>query len=113
MQSAEKLDTLGIMTTRKDKLALTSRLTAFVTREEGAAELRISPSTWDYMVKSKQLPEPYLIGPNHDIKRWRWLEVEQMIVGEEREQDHQQREPFFRSLSSGAQTCRSLKTYSR
>jgi hypothetical protein len=89
------------MTTRKNELALTSRLTAFVTREEGAAELRISPSTWDDMVKRKQLPEPYLIGPNQDIKRWRWLEVEQMIVGEERDHDHQQSEPFFRSLSSG------------
>jgi hypothetical protein len=90
------------MTTRKDKLGLTSRLTAFVTREDGAAELRISPSTWDDMVKHKQLPQPYLIGPNHDIRRWRWIEVEQKIIGEERDQGHEQHEPYFRGLARGA-----------
>ena len=105
MHSAEKLGTLGItvgvMTTRKDKLALTSRLTAFVTKEEGAAELRISPSTWDDMVKQQQLPKPYLVGPNKDLPRWRWCEVENSIVGDVIGGDQQEREPFFRSLSSG------------
>lgn len=90
------------MTTRKDKLGLTSRLTAFVTREEGAAELRISPSTWDDMVKHKQLPQPYLIGPNHDIKRWRWSEIERRIVGDESGEDDQPGEPYFRGLARGA-----------
>ena len=105
MQSAEKLGTLGItvgvMTTRKDKLELTSRLTAFVTQDEGAAELRISPSTWDEMVKREQLPKPYLLGPNHDLKRWRWVEVEKKIVGEEHDEDHQRHEPYFRGLTRG------------
>lgn len=90
------------MTTRKDKLALTSRLTAFVTKEEGAAELRISPSTWDDMVKRRQLPKPYLVGPNKDLPRWRWTEVEKRVIGDERDEDHQQQEAYFRGLARGA-----------
>ena len=46
------------MTTRKANIPLTSRLTADVTREEGAAELRVSPSTWDEMVECGQIPPP-------------------------------------------------------
>jgi hypothetical protein len=89
------------MTTRKDKLALTSRLTAFVTREEGAAELRISPSTWDDMVKRGQLPKPYLIGPNKDLPRWLWIEVVKTIIGDERDEDRHEQEPYFRELARG------------
>ena len=37
------------MTTRKANIPLTSRLTAYVTHEGGAAELQVSPSTWDQM----------------------------------------------------------------
>ena len=44
------------MTTRKSNIPLTYHLTAYVTREEGAAELRVSPSTWDEMVECGQIP---------------------------------------------------------
>jgi hypothetical protein len=54
------------------------------------------------MVERKQLPKPYMVGPNKDIKRWRWVEVEQRIIGEERDDDHQQQESYFRSLARGA-----------
>ena len=76
------------MTTRKADIQLSSRLTAFVTRENGAAELRISPSTWDEMEKRRLLPKPYLVGPNKDLTRWRWIEVEQRIVGDVGEHDN-------------------------
>ena len=89
------------MTTRKDKLALTSRLTAFVTREEGAAEIRVSPSTWDEMERLEHLPKPYFVGPNRDLKRWYWPEVEDKIRNQHNDDD-QQREPYFRGLARGA-----------
>jgi predicted DNA-binding transcriptional regulator AlpA len=68
------------MTTRKADIRLTSRLTVFVTREEGAAELRVSPSTWDDMEKRGQLPKPYMVGPHQDLPRWLWREVEDHIA---------------------------------
>jgi hypothetical protein len=37
------------MTTRKADIPLASRLTAYGTHEGGAAELQVSPSTWDEM----------------------------------------------------------------
>jgi hypothetical protein len=89
------------MTTRKADIPLSSRLTAYVTRESGAAELQVSPSTWDEMVDRGLLPKPYLLGPNKDLKRWRWCEVENRIVGDVIGGDQQERELFFRSLSSG------------
>ena len=54
------------MTARKSDIALPPRLTAYVTREEGAAELRISPSTWDEMVECGATPPPYSNGQNGD-----------------------------------------------
>jgi hypothetical protein len=89
------------MTIRKADIRLNSRVTTFVSRETGAAELQISPSTWDEMEEHKQLPKPYLIGPNHDIKRWLWDEVVSQIIGNPISAGQQEREPFFRSLSSG------------
>ena len=60
----------------------------------------MSPSTWDAMEVCGQLPKPYLLGPNKDIKRWLWVDVVKRIVGEENAGE-QQREPFFRGLASG------------
>ena len=54
------------MTTRKTDIALSPRLTAYVTREEGAAELRVSPSTWDEMVECGQLPKRNSPGSHGD-----------------------------------------------
>jgi hypothetical protein len=87
------------MTVRKADVRLNSRLTTFVSRESGAAELQVSPSTWDAMVECGQLPEPYFIGRNRDIKRWLWEEVVRKIVGERITEE--QREPFFRGLANG------------
>jgi hypothetical protein len=88
------------MTTRKADIRLNSRLTAFVSRESGAAELQVSPSTWDAMEECGQLPTPYLLGPNKDIKRWLWVEVVKRIVGDVTG-EQQQQEPFFRGLAGG------------
>ena len=96
------------MTVRKYDIPLNSRLTAFVSRETGAAELQVSPSTWDAMEESGQLPKPHFLGPNKDIKRWRWADVEKRIVGEGDEQ--QQREPFFRGLADGTTKERKRET---
>jgi hypothetical protein len=88
------------MTTRKADIRLANRPTAFVTREEGAAELRVSPTTWDEMAACGLLPKPYMVGPNHDLPRWLWREVEERIVGEHRDAD-KEAEPFFRGLAHG------------
>jgi hypothetical protein len=88
------------MTTRKADIQLTTRPTAFVTREEGAAELRISPSTWDEMGACGLLPKPCMVGPNQDLPRWLWREVEDRIAGEHRD-DGKEAEPFFRRLADG------------
>jgi predicted DNA-binding transcriptional regulator AlpA/predicted GIY-YIG superfamily endonuclease len=64
------------MTVRKADIALPPRLTAYVTREEGAAELRISPSTWDEMVDSGQIPKPIRLGRMGTILRWRWADID-------------------------------------
>jgi hypothetical protein len=89
------------MTVRKADIRLTTRPTAFVTREEGGAELRVSPSTWDAMVDVGLLPKPYMLGPNQDLPRWRWIEVDNHIADQHRDGD-KEAEPFFRGLADGA-----------
>jgi predicted DNA-binding transcriptional regulator AlpA len=89
-----------LMTTRKADIRMTSRPTAYVTREQGAAEIQVSPSTWDAMVDVGMLPKPYMLGPNQDLPRWRWIEVDNRIAGELRDAD-KEAEPFFRGLSHG------------
>ena len=79
------------MTIRKAKIALNSRLTAYVSREQGAAELQISPSTWDDLVACGQIPPPRRLGGS--ILRWRWEDVDKAIRGEDAGGD---REPYFR-----------------
>jgi predicted DNA-binding transcriptional regulator AlpA len=85
------------MTTRKSDIALPPRLTAYVTREEGAAELRISPSTWDEMIACGQLPKPIRIGRMGTILRWRWDDVDKRL----RADDADTPEPYFRGLGNG------------
>jgi predicted DNA-binding transcriptional regulator AlpA len=84
------------MTTRKSDLTLLSRLTAYVTREEGAAELRVSPSTWDEMVACGQLPKPIRIGRMGTILRWR-ADVDATL----RNDDAACPEPYFRESANG------------
>jgi predicted DNA-binding transcriptional regulator AlpA len=85
------------MTTRKADIGLSPRLTAYVTREEGAAELRVSPSTWDEMVACGQLPKPIRVGRMGTILRWRWADVDATL----RNDDAASPEPYFRESANG------------
>jgi len=69
------------MTTRKLNLHLPARTPAFVSREVGAAELGISPATWDEWVRAGHLPPP---APGFPVStpRWRWLDVDRKLAGE-------------------------------
>jgi hypothetical protein len=68
------------MTTRKSDLMLPSRTPAFVSREVGAAELGISPETWDRWVCDGILPSPAPGFPT-STPRWRWLDVDRKLSG--------------------------------
>jgi predicted DNA-binding transcriptional regulator AlpA len=85
------------VTIRKSDIVLPPRLTAYVTREEGAAELRISPSTWDELVDSGQIPKPIRLGRVGTIIRWRWADVDRCLRGDDAEPP----EPYFRGLVNG------------
>jgi predicted DNA-binding transcriptional regulator AlpA len=85
------------MTKRKSDIALPPRLTAYVTREEGAAELRVSPSTWDEMVGCGQLPGPIRMGRMGTILRWRWADVDRTLGND----DAASPEPYFRESANG------------
>jgi hypothetical protein len=83
------------MTAPKSDIALPPRRTAYVTREEGAAELRISPSTWDDLVDRGVLPQPvHRLGA---IKRWRWEDVDSRL----RNDDACAPKPYFRGWGDG------------
>jgi hypothetical protein len=69
------------MTTRKaDNLLRGDRTPAYVDRETGAAELLISPDTWDNWVKEGRLPPPYDSFPSC-TPRWRWEDVDLKLAG--------------------------------
>jgi predicted DNA-binding transcriptional regulator AlpA len=85
------------MTKRRADIVLSPRLTAYVTREEGAAELRVSPSTWDEMVECGQLPRPVRMGKMGTIKRWRWADIDSSL----RNDDADSPEPYFRRVGNG------------
>jgi hypothetical protein len=85
------------MTTRKADIQLKARLTAFVSRESGAAELEVSPDTWDEMVLCGLLPPPVMLGRNRTIKRWHWPTVERRLLKDEADsQLGEGAEPYFR-----------------
>ncbi|TGN90890.1 hypothetical protein EOW77_0003385 [Bradyrhizobium yuanmingense] len=69
------------MTIRKDENLLHGdRTPAYVSRETGAAELQISPDTWDNWVKDGTLPPPcdsFPVG----TARWRWEDVDRKLSG--------------------------------
>ena len=62
------------MTARKASLHLPARTPTYVSREVGAAELCISPETWDRMVAAGELPQAdkRLRGT---MPRWEWSAV--------------------------------------
>ena len=69
------------MTVRKtDNLLRGDRTPAYVNRETGAAELQISPATWDSWVKEGFLPAPCDAFPE-DTPRWRWEDVDRKLSG--------------------------------
>jgi hypothetical protein len=68
------------MTTRKSALVLPARTPAFVSREVGAAELGISPETWDRWVSAGILPRPSPGFPD-STPRWRWMDVDHKLAG--------------------------------
>ena len=70
------------MTVRKtDNLLRGDRTPAYVDRETGAAELQISPDTWDQWVKQGRLPAPCDTFPA-GIPRWRWEDVDRKLSGQ-------------------------------
>jgi hypothetical protein len=69
------------MTVRKiDNLLLGHRTPAYVGRETGAAELQISPDTWDGWVREGRLPPPCDGFPS-GAPRWRWEDVDRKLSG--------------------------------
>src|SRR6516162_5630842 len=69
------------MTVRKtDNLLRGDRTPAYVDRETGAAELLISPDTWDQWVKEGRLPRPCDTFPT-GMPRWRWEDVDRRLSG--------------------------------
>ncbi len=68
------------MTTPKDQLKLAPRPPSYVCRETGAAELEISPDTWDRYEAEGRLPAP-APGFPESTKRWRWADVDAKLSG--------------------------------
>ena len=56
---------------KKDNLLRGDRTPAYVDRETGAADLRVSPDTWDQWVKEGRLPPPCDTFPAAS-PRWRF-----------------------------------------
>lgn len=65
---------------KKDNTLLGDRTPAYVGRETGAAELQISPDTWDQWVKEGRLPPPCDTFPT-GTPRWRWEDVDRKLSG--------------------------------
>jgi hypothetical protein len=69
------------MTVRKsDNMLRGDRTPAYVGRDTGAAELQISPDTWDQWVKEGRLPPPCDTFPT-GTPRWRWEDVDRKLSG--------------------------------
>lgn len=67
------------MTVRKtDNLLRGDRTPAYVDRQTGAAELLISPDTWDEWVKEGRLPRACDTFPT-GMPRWRWEDVDRKL----------------------------------
>lgn len=88
------------MTARKDETTL-GRTPAFVSRDIGAAELCISPATWDLWVKEGILPPPCDLGISGTTPRWDWLDVREALSQRKRAASESEPEPFFRGLANG------------
>jgi hypothetical protein len=65
---------------KKDNSLRGERTPAYVDRTTGAAELSISPATWDQWVKEGLLPKP-CEGFPEGLPRWRWEDVDRKLSG--------------------------------
>jgi len=65
---------------KKENLLRGDRTPAYVNRETGAAELQISPATWDQWVKDGRLPAACDHFPS-GTPRWRWADVDRRLSG--------------------------------
>ncbi len=86
------------MSTRKSDLSLPSRTPTYVSREVGAAELCISPDTWDRMVTRKELPPPVTVS---GMPRWKWESVEAWLSGR-RDYATMPTDPYLEALKHGS-----------
>jgi hypothetical protein len=68
------------LTPRKETLRLPVRTPAYVDRAIGAAELNISPETWDNWVDQGILPKAAPGFPT-STPRWRWADVDRKLAG--------------------------------
>jgi len=87
------------MTARKVALPLPSRTPAFVSRAVGAAELCISPETWDRLVASGVLPpaDTKLGGAS---PRWQWAKVIARLSGRGEDAIIDESSPYIRAIES-------------
>lgn len=84
------------MTARKaENILRGDRTPAYVGRETGAAELQISPDTWDQWVKDGRLPPPCDSFPS-GTPRWRWEDVDRKLSG--RVAEHSTSDAFLRGV---------------
>jgi hypothetical protein len=95
------------MTSRKADIPLNSRLTAYVTRERGAAELQVSPSTWDEMEDCGQIPPPLRLGRFGTILRWRWANVDKCLCKDDTDHNVSDEGPYFVERAGG--TTKNIK----
>jgi hypothetical protein len=92
------------MTVRKTaNLLLGDRTPAYVGRETGAAELQISPETWDQWVKDGRLPPPCDTFPT-GTPRWRWEDVDRRLSGRKAEAEVDETDAFMRGVAHYAKT---------
>ena len=85
------------MSPRKTDLHLPARTPTYVSREVGAAELCISPDTWDRMVDRKELPPPTIVS---GMPRWKWDTVEAWLSGK-RDYATVPDNPYLAALTNG------------
>ena len=85
------------MTARKDSIR--PRGDRPLDRETGAAELRISPETWDEWVGAGLIPPPNTRGIAGTTPRWRWADVDARLAG--KGENGLECEPYFRGLAGG------------
>jgi len=65
---------------KRDLAPRGERPPAYVSREVGAAELGVSPETWDRWVQNGTLP-PRAPGFPENSPRWRWADVDRKLSG--------------------------------